>query len=198
MPDTLLCRFQNAKAFQVFVDALRSFVGEKVDYLLVESTPEGNVVGFACDGPRFAKQVYDPDENAVTIYRPFSVYLRPVSITNVDNVSVTLFEDADGNAVLRYGDTVTKCKRPETPADFHTFYKKAREITVCDLDINRNLLEETLRTFDDDTKNKRVNISVRRCGNKQMFSMRLGKNERYICPIIVKQKPKKEPDNTDD
>ena len=92
MPDTLLCRFQNAKAFQVFVDALRSFVGEKVDYLLVESTPEGNVVGFACDGPRFAKQVYDPDENAVTIYRPFSVYLRPVSITNVDNVSVTLFE----------------------------------------------------------------------------------------------------------
>ena len=197
MPDTLLCRFHNAKAFQVFVDALRSFVSEKVDYLLVESTPEGNIVGFACDGPRLAKQVYDQDENAVTIYQPFSVYLRPVSVTSVDNVSVTLFQDAEGNTVLRCGDTVTKCKRPEVPADFHTLYKKARGITVCDLDINRNLLEETLRTFDNDTKNKCVNISIRRSGNKQMLSLRLGKNERYVCPIIVTPKRKKEPDNTD-
>lgn len=207
-----ICKFKNPKSFGDFVNALQPFIGRDKPYFLLESTDGKTVVGYACDGYRFAKQVYENKDVSVT--EPFSVYLPPLYITttqqpapipcrgelqwtsylNLDHIAVVnnpvnvwsnvcIEKDEDGAIHLRVESITMEAVQPENPMDFHRIYETLQKPAITSTRLNRSFLADAIDSFQKDPREAIDSVVVEMRGRLDALKISKGKNERYVLPI---------------
>lgn len=176
-----LCYFKDSFYFTHFMKSLQPFITKQNNYMLLESTDEETVIGYACDNVRFAKQVY-PDY--VSIMEPFSVYLSPMSIYPKKNEgSVKLSMDDDGNAIIEFGTIKLQNSQPQTPLDFHKLYECVQKTIIENVALDRKRLQETIQSLKSPYSRLDNYVSVEFQGPSNPVKIVNGANERYIMPV---------------
>lgn len=180
-----VCIFYNAPKFTQFINALRPFTKRiNTNYIMIESDGK-KIIGYACDGYRFAVQVYSGE---CTVVKPFRTYLLPPRINpEKDDGPVKLFQQANGDALLYFNGIYLTTKKPNAPMDFHKLYESLQVNIEQKIAVNRTYLREAaVSLYSSDRLGSKDNVVIEIGGSNKPVKLSNGENERYIMPIRMR------------